>query len=100
MYQEDLLICDNQSCGYTIKNQSGDPNVDISGYVNMPCPECGENLLTEKDYLQSLQIMKTINWLNKWFSWIMFFVPKNTKKGGLSVHVHDGVKIKKFDEEK
>lgn len=95
IHQEHSIVCDNKECDYKIKSTTGDPNEDISGYLNMPCPKCGENLLTEQDYLQSLKALKVVNWLNKWFSWIMFFVPKNATKESYSVHFHNGVKIEK-----
>jgi len=94
MRQEYSIVCDNKKCDYKIKNINEDPNEDISCYLNMPCPKCSENLLTEQDYLQSLKILKTVNWLNKWFSWTMIFVPKKSKQETISVHCHKGVKIK------
>ena len=97
MHQEYSIVCDNKQCDYKIKSPTGDPNEDISGYLNMPCPKCGENLLTEQDYLQSLKVLRIVNWLNKWFSWTMIFVPKKAKQESISVHCHNGVKIEKVD---
>ena len=97
MHQEYSIVCDNKQCDYKIKNPTGDPNEDTSGYLNMPCPNCGENLLTEQDYLQSLKVLRIVNWLNKWFSWTMIFVPKKAKRESISVHCHNGVKIEKTD---
>lgn len=93
VYQEHSIICDNIKCDYKIKNTSGDPNEDISGYLNMPCPKCGENLLTEQDYLRSMKVMRIINWINKWFSWVMFLVPKKTKVYNATIDFHDKIKI-------
>jgi predicted RNA-binding Zn-ribbon protein involved in translation (DUF1610 family) len=95
MHQEYSIECDNEQCDYKIKSPTGDPNEDISGYVNTPCPQCGENLLTEQDHVQSLKLLGIINWLNKWFSWLTVFVPKKTKLEKISVHCHDGVTIEK-----
>jgi len=39
--------CDNPNCDYS------DMSVTVSDYadwVNKPCPKCGENLMTQKDY--------------------------------------------------
>src|SRR5574343_161908 len=94
MYQEYYIVCDNKQCDYKIRNLSGDPNEDISIYLNMPCPSCGENLLTEQDYLSSKKSLKIIYWINKWFSWIMIFVPEK-KQQTISVHWHNGIKIEK-----
>lgn len=92
--REHIIVCDNTNCDYKIP--SSEEEINIIQYINEPCPLCGENLLTEQDYLQDLKLMRTINWINKWFSWITIFYSKkslnNTKE--ISVHVHDGVKIK------
>lgn len=98
MHQEYLVGCDNKECDYKVKNESGDPNEDISEFLNMPCPKCGENLLTEEDYLQSLRFLKFVNWINKWFSWILFFTPKNAKVKKIEVHHHKGLNIKELDD--
>lgn len=91
--QEYSIVCDNKECDYKIKNETGNPNEDIRQYLNMPCPLCGENLLTEQDYIQSLQYLNIINWINKWFSWLTIFVSKKAKPEIVSVHIHNGVKI-------
>lgn len=52
--QEYLIVCDNKQCDYKIKNTTDNPNENVSMYLNTPCPNCGENLLTEEDYLQSM----------------------------------------------
>ena len=88
--QEHLIVCDY--CEFKIPNKTGDPNEDISMYINVGCPLCGENLLTENDYNGALKTMKAIEWLNKWFSWIAYFYP-NTNKTNASVHYHNGIKI-------
>ena len=95
LHQEYSIVCDNKRCGYKIKNETGDPNVDISGYLNSPCPNCGENLLTEEDYSNSIRALRFINWVNKWFSWINIFIPKMVKRDRFLVHIHNGVKIEK-----
>jgi hypothetical protein len=93
--QEYLIVCDNKQCDYKIKNPTGDSNEDISRYLNMPCPKCSENLLTEQDYLQSIKVLKIVKWFNKWFSWTMIFVPKKAKQESLFVKCHNGLKIHK-----
>jgi hypothetical protein len=60
----------------------------------MPCPKCGENLLTQKDYNDFEKISKMINWVNKWFGWLLFFSRKNNVRSKSTIHVHDGYKIK------
>lgn len=92
--QDDLIVCDNTTCDFKIKNEGGDPNADISQFVNMPCPKCGDNLLTEKDYKDSLLFMKGVNFINKWFGWVSIFGMKKYKKGEKTIKIHNGVKFK------
>jgi len=92
---EHNIVCDNPYCDYKAIHK---PNVDINdylnSYLNKPCPLCGENLLTQKDYDDSMRLLKVINWLNKWFSWVMLFIP-NKKRKIVTTHVHNGINIKK-----
>jgi hypothetical protein len=92
--QESLIVCDNPECGYKVSG--GDFYADIKEYVNKPCPECGENLLTEQDYKDSVVIQKMVRWLNKWFSWTTVFT-RDKGKSKVSVHVHDGINIEKLN---
>ena len=92
MKNEHAIVCDNDNCDYKVVNKSGDPNIDISGYLNKRCPECGKNLLTKKDYEDSLKLLKAINWLNKWFSWATLFT-KEKKRKTVTAHVHNGINI-------
>ena len=55
------IKCDNADCDYI------DPSVALDDYpqwVNKPCPECGENLLTEGDYQATLMLIETAKALN------------------------------------
>ena len=87
------MVCD--LCGYEITNETKDPNADISVYLDQPCPTCGANLLTKKDLKDYRKVMRLINRLNWWFSWVTIFIPKNKKQTEGSVKVHDGIKINK-----
>ena len=92
----DLIKCDNESCDYTIVNESGDINTPLKHYINRPCPKCGENLLTVSDFRDFEKLRKTFNWYNKWFSWItIFYSKKNYTK--VNVNVHEGIHLKKED---
>ncbi len=57
------IKCDNPECGYT------DPTAkreNFKDYLNKPCPECGENLLTQEDIdaVEAMEVMaKEINGL-------------------------------------
>lgn len=93
VYQPNLIVCDNKTCDFKIQNPTGDINEDISSYINIPCPECGQNLLTEEDYLLAMKVQKKINWLNKWFSWVLLVIPKKKLSQNVSMHIHNGIKI-------
>ena len=41
------IKCDNEDCDYRDDSVSRD---NYPAYVNKPCPECGDNLLTQADY--------------------------------------------------
>ncbi len=47
--QEYSIVYDNHKCDFKVINETKDPNIDTSEYINKPCPKCGENLLTQKD---------------------------------------------------
>jgi hypothetical protein len=95
IYSKGAVICDNPGCDYSFPYESTSDNNSkiLLAFVNVPCPKCGESLLTPEDYLMSERFMKRINWINKWFSWLTIFIPK-AKTESISVHVHDGIKIK------
>jgi len=89
--ERDLVVCDNPKCDFKIPSTA---NINIVDCINEPCPKCGENLLTEKDYLQYVNTMKVVDWLNKWFSWLTIFERKNQRTSA-TLHVHNGLHIKK-----
>lgn len=94
--QDNLIECDNQKCDYVIVNQTKNPNEDIKKYIDKPCPKCNENLLTEKDYLDYKKFLRIINWTNKYFSWLAFFIPKKYETETKSkVTFHNGINIQK-----
>jgi len=41
------IKCDNDKCDYRDDLAEFE---DYKSYINKPCPECGENLLTQADY--------------------------------------------------
>ena len=57
------IKCDNSSCDYT------DMSVDVSEYpkwIDKPCPKCGENLLTQEDYDQTMIWMQAAELANSY----------------------------------
>jgi hypothetical protein len=91
--QEHVIECDNPMCDYSVDNPSGDPNVDISEHLNQECPKCGENLLTEEDLLDYKKMLRMINIMNFWFSWVTIFISEKKKPDQSTIKVHKGMKI-------
>ena len=91
--QENLIECDNENCDYVIKNLTKNPNESIKQYINSHCPNCGDNLLTEEDYLDNERFLRILNWMNKWFSWVTIFIPKKYETKS-SVKDHNGIVIR------
>jgi len=90
MHRELLIECDN--CDYNIPlTEENEKHLVL--FINSPCPKCGTNLLTEKDWFQHVRIIEVVDWINKWFSWITMFYSKNSKTHSVMVHVHEGVTI-------
>lgn len=81
-----IIVCDNKECNYEL-DYSGE---DLIKFIGKQCPNCGQNLLTIEDYLMHERMIKIINFINKWFSWITLFVRKSKFENVVSVHYHDG----------
>ena len=90
--QENLIVCDNPACDYKY-HYNGTSDDLLLAFINVPCPKCGQNLLTPEDYLATRRLMKIVDRINKWFSWITIFLPKE-KNATIEVNVHNGIKIK------
>lgn len=56
------LKCDNTECDWSDMTI---PFEDYEKNVNAPCPECGENILTEEDYNQLVQMKQATEMVNK-----------------------------------
>ena len=56
------IKCDNKQCGYSNMDVKVE---DYSKWVNKPCPNCGENLLTEADYNSAQLMMNIAKMFNK-----------------------------------
>lgn len=91
--QENAVVCDNVNCDFAIQNKNTDE--DIRRYINVPCPKCGENLLTKEDYLQWVALHKYVDFIIKWFSWLTIFIKEPKERKVIETHVHDGVKFTK-----
>jgi len=55
------LKCDNPDCDWqdmTIKHE------DYPQYINFPCPQCDENVLTEEDYHIAVELFNAVAMFN------------------------------------
>jgi ssDNA-binding Zn-finger/Zn-ribbon topoisomerase 1 len=88
-----LIICDNPKCNF--KFDLNKSTIKLEEFINRPCPNCGQNLLTQKDYNTSKKLIMIINFINKWFSWITIFMSKKrlTKTYPVTVRIHNGIQI-------
>jgi hypothetical protein len=79
------LCCDNPQCNY-----EAPPGKYTWGrhLIGTPCPQCGESLLTPRDYRDSARMIWTINWINRWFGWLGTEYPKDGYD--VSIRHHDG----------
>lgn len=95
--QENIIKCDNPKCGLNILSQFNENN--LKKFINVACPKCGENLLTIEDYTNAIitiKTIKTIKFLNKWFSWLTIFNPKGKNLIKAEINTHKGINIKKL----
>lgn len=89
------IICDN--CKFTVISHR-DPMDMCKHYINRPCPRCGKNLLTLKAAKNYLKFIHVVNWLNKWFSWLTIFIPRNKRLETFEAHhKDDSLKITKME---
>ena len=55
------LVCDNTECDW---EDMSIPEEDYPKWVNVSCPKCGENLLTEEDYQNVLLLNAAVSLAN------------------------------------
>lgn len=55
------LKCDAEHCTFEDKTI---PFEEYPNWINAPCPECGENLLTQEDYNNAKALKNSINLVN------------------------------------
>ena len=60
--KESHLLCDNPKCKYKLVD--GVDFMDLSKWVDYPCPKCGQNMLTQEDYVDSMEVMERVNFVN------------------------------------
>ena len=55
------LKCDNEKCDWKDETIQFE---DFDQWLNKPCPKCGENLLTQEDYNNSMLMLDVVNFIN------------------------------------
>lgn len=79
--QKTLVTCDY--CPYAVPSKKMYNPYDTSvlkAFVNMPCPVCGNNLLTEKDFRSHVSLIKCIQVFNFLWGWTKIFYSKEKLK--------------------
>jgi hypothetical protein len=107
------LKCDNPACDWV------DPTIQVEDYkdwLNAPCPKCGENVLTEEDFNNTMFLRSIVGLVNaipeekfeeftKKLSEIRsenseedlkkkYNLPEDTKRISMTLDVHKGIHIK------
>jgi DNA-directed RNA polymerase subunit M/transcription elongation factor TFIIS len=85
--QKNVIECDN--CDYVIPSKNPKILEDGKEYINKPCPECGENLLTQKDYDEFNIVLDRLKHISEN---IPSEIENNTEVVA-SIKVHEGIKI-------
>lgn len=90
---ENIIVCDK--CHYSIP-YTEDAEKNIHQFIDQECPDCGANLLRMEDYIKFKRLVKMINIINRWFSWLTIFKTKESGKDStfMEVKVYDGINIK------
>jgi hypothetical protein len=80
------LQCDAPDCDYV------SPTALPWGpeLIGMPCPKCGANLLTERDYRLTERFMRVVDFINRVFGPIFGRRVQPPGAPSMSVRFHDG----------
>jgi hypothetical protein len=79
------IKCDN--CNYREELEFDNPDEALNFYrnwINKPCPECGGNLLTVRDYISLKILVVLVKFLNK----VLPEPKESTKKEAFSVEMN------------
>lgn len=87
------VVCDKQGCDFMMPIEEKSMHL----VINARCPKCGENVLTLSDYITYLKLIRRVNFINKWFSWITIFKREPNNTHVYRAHTHNGVKFEKAE---
>lgn len=89
------LHCD--ACGFVMPPGYLTFGEHLIGY---PCPKCSTDMLTRRDYEDSVRMFRLIDWINKWFGWLGTEAPPKPGIGArVSIRNHDGKAIIRGDDD-
>jgi hypothetical protein len=99
------LQCDNPNCDWKDEQINFD---NFKDYLNTPCPKCGENVLTETDYENTLKFYEQIDFINSLSEEQLTEMNKNFSDSGfkifegddtmkITVDLHNGINIKDIE---
>lgn len=92
---EDTLKCDNENCDYVVSV----PMAEWSGWIDKPCPKCGENLLTLADYHNAENVMAMADFINSLSEDELKTLAEVAKINNLVPNDEIGEKIKALNDE-
>jgi hypothetical protein len=87
------IICDNPKCDWADRTISIE---DTPNYLNKPCPQCGENLLTQDDLDRFNLVMVMVKMANSLTKEELKLLAKTEDLGGpvrALVTTHDKISI-------
>jgi predicted nucleic-acid-binding Zn-ribbon protein len=88
-FQVGGIKCDNKTCDYHL-DEVKFKNYDV--WVNRPCPKCGSNLLTERDYVAITKLHKIMNSKPmQWLNWL--FKKLGFRQGNATIEMNGTGKI-------
>jgi len=62
--KETGIQCDNPDCDWKDPSVTLSSGSDLEKYLNMPCPKCGQNVLTEEDLKNHMTVLSAVKMIN------------------------------------
>lgn len=84
VHDKGCLHCD--ACGWT----SLEPRALSPDLIGSPCPRCGASLLSERDYLATVELRRQLALFNKTVTSFVGATPSGVVKRTCTIRIHDG----------